>query len=540
MSILIDSLWLHHKQRWQGLQGLLGRRDIASLSIAKTNLPSAALEQALAATPALTSLAVSKCFHIHGRALEACLSRAAPALRRAFLTDLSAPLLPRHARLPRLEVLGLTNAAVDADGLRALCRGLACGAAPALRALFLGGLQLDDDEEAAALLTQGSDSSGSSAQPVAGALARLRVVEVTYVAPRVVAAVSAMLAPALAPGSSGGGGGVSVTMLDFGVCGDPRAQAPDLDAAAAEQLSDALRRCCRSSDFDDPPPDLGGYSGAQRGAEWGELAALATSCRGVRARTPLHWAAAHGRRAAARWLARAAAGGRALDAKDNRGNTALYLAAEAGHAAVVAELLRAGADAAVTNHSSEAPLYIAALKGHADVVRALLGDERSAALPASTTHLCATVSATSSSDGALRAAALGRPSTLNPLAADFVPGKGAAAAAAGAPSGAAQQQVTPLMLVARRPGMAALVCAAMLLQAGAAPGARDDMQRTALDYAQQRCGGGGGGGGGGGAHTKNADMAQLLRQWGAETGGAAARRAQQQQQPRGQRAAVRS
>ncbi|WIA36468.1 hypothetical protein OEZ86_007770 [Tetradesmus obliquus] len=64
--------------------------------------------------------------------------------------------------------------------------------------------------------------------------------------------------------------------------------------------------------------------------------------------------------------------GAAAAARDTSGASPLFVASEAGRAAAVEVLLRAGADPLVGNTAGETALYIAALRGHLPVVEVLL------------------------------------------------------------------------------------------------------------------------------------------------------------------------
>ena len=65
-------------------------------------------------------------------------------------------------------------------------------------------------------------------------------------------------------------------------------------------------------------------------------------------------------------------GGKAeVDHADDEGVTALYLAAQEGHAEVCAMLLRHNADSCKTNDDAWRPLHIAAQNGHLDTVKLL-------------------------------------------------------------------------------------------------------------------------------------------------------------------------
>jgi len=66
------------------------------------------------------------------------------------------------------------------------------------------------------------------------------------------------------------------------------------------------------------------------------------------------------------------AAGLAVDARDEKGNTLLMLAAYHGQAETVRMLLGAGAEADGRNAKGQTPLGGAAFKGHAEVVRLLL------------------------------------------------------------------------------------------------------------------------------------------------------------------------
>lgn len=94
------------------------------------------------------------------------------------------------------------------------------------------------------------------------------------------------------------------------------------------------------------------------------------NCSGTRRRTPLHVAAALGESTVVSNLLSigAAAGGM----KDSAGASALFLAAENGHAQICDHLLREGADVLASNRSGETSLYIAALKGHSAAVEVML------------------------------------------------------------------------------------------------------------------------------------------------------------------------
>jgi ankyrin repeat protein/serine/threonine protein kinase len=103
-------------------------------------------------------------------------------------------------------------------------------------------------------------------------------------------------------------------------------------------------------------------------------------------RDPLSMAAAYGHDGVASllvdWHAAALAPTeflpKAVDRKDENGQTPLFRAAERGYAAVVRLLLDRGADAAAADNSEETPLERASTHGHNAVVRLLLEDDASA------------------------------------------------------------------------------------------------------------------------------------------------------------------
>lgn len=80
--------------------------------------------------------------------------------------------------------------------------------------------------------------------------------------------------------------------------------------------------------------------------------------------TALHVASLEGKQGHTQLLLRL---GAAINARSKSGATPLFAACEAGHAAVVRVLLRAGADMWIPTATHENCLYIAALKGNSDV-----------------------------------------------------------------------------------------------------------------------------------------------------------------------------
>src|SRR5688500_4939826 len=85
--------------------------------------------------------------------------------------------------------------------------------------------------------------------------------------------------------------------------------------------------------------------------------------------TPLHYAAAEGHEAVARWLLD---GGADVNAADKYGRTPLMNAARDGHAALAKLLLKRGADAAASyGKPPQDAMSLARSRGHDDVVRLL-------------------------------------------------------------------------------------------------------------------------------------------------------------------------
>ncbi|MCO6411272.1 MAG: ankyrin repeat domain-containing protein, partial [Thiogranum sp.] len=60
-----------------------------------------------------------------------------------------------------------------------------------------------------------------------------------------------------------------------------------------------------------------------------------------------------------------------VDKKNREGNTALMLAASAGHRAVVERLLKKGADPSLRNRNREQAVTLATAAGHPDIAQLL-------------------------------------------------------------------------------------------------------------------------------------------------------------------------
>jgi ankyrin repeat protein len=64
--------------------------------------------------------------------------------------------------------------------------------------------------------------------------------------------------------------------------------------------------------------------------------------------------------------------GAEINFRNNKGDTALYLAAHYNHPEIVQQLIDSGADINLTNNEGETPLFVASGKGHIEVIRSLL------------------------------------------------------------------------------------------------------------------------------------------------------------------------
>lgn len=85
--------------------------------------------------------------------------------------------------------------------------------------------------------------------------------------------------------------------------------------------------------------------------------------------TPLHKAAANGRKLVAEFLLSSNA---EVDAKDNDGLTPLHMATASGHLDVVILLLAKGANANAKDNENDTPLHLAAANGHKAIAELLL------------------------------------------------------------------------------------------------------------------------------------------------------------------------
>eukprot|EP00850_Spirogloea_muscicola_P004988 SM000022S07202 [mRNA] locus=s22:557580:559965:+ [translate_table: standard] len=118
-----------------------------------------------------------------------------------------------------------------------------------------------------------------------------------------------------------------------------------------------------------PTVDMEGWKTAEQEDFVAALRAAA-NCSDLRRRSPLHVFAARGEPEATAGLL--ALGASAVGVRDSGGATALFIAAEGGHARICKVLLRGGAAVLAMNRAGETPLYIAALKGFSSVVEVLL------------------------------------------------------------------------------------------------------------------------------------------------------------------------
>jgi ankyrin repeat protein len=377
--------------------------------------------------------------------------------------------------LPRLVTLGLSNATFRWSDMRVLLQHLTHGSFPALQTLLLGGMQCTDlraEIAAAAFISDELD---------AGAVlpSSLRVCELTYVSAELLTQLETLL-------GEDNWQQLQPTIIDFTLSSG----AAFADAAASSSIATASCAVWDAAAAQHVEQQLYGNSSAtapatamsdlRRVVRYASLALIsylltifrshdllsrrvaqcnviymsfehhvllitvcftlpllscryATCCQGRGKRTPLHAAAHSGCTPAVHWLLRSLRTA-AVNSKDSKGCTPLFLAAEAGADGAVQELLRAGADMLTRNHAQEGPLYIAALKGHAAVVALLLGELRklqlfdnvgvsvtalTAAAAAGTVQRSQQLRSSSSSSGSNSSAF-----KLNPAAPVFVLGRG--------------------------------------------------------------------------------------------------------------------
>jgi ankyrin len=90
--------------------------------------------------------------------------------------------------------------------------------------------------------------------------------------------------------------------------------------------------------------------------------------------TPLHVACLHGSTACVRLLAPAASDSSALNPRNSTGHTPLHYAARSGNTAACRSLVSAGADVDAKSTTGETAVFLAALAGHVDTVTFLVSD----------------------------------------------------------------------------------------------------------------------------------------------------------------------
>jgi ankyrin repeat protein len=384
-------------EAWAVLVEALASRapNCCALHFQGCNLDHLVVDYFVESLPHLSELSLSKCFCVQGALLMARLDVSASAqrqLRVAMLADL--PLVHTAVAfpaLPQLICLGLTNCNLEASFaaagsmvgrvpfLELLAGALAAGYLPRLKHLFLGGAVLEPDsatgggeEEPAAQANVKADDALRAAHAAAPCPC-LATLEVTFLAPLVVARLRRVLAHALNPATAV-------------LC---------LATAPLRDLQGAL------------DPVAAAFPAAAQGA---------TEARNKQGGSALHAAcgAGPGARAAARGVAGASSPRGHVDnngdgdlrvlwllglgarpsLRDDKGATPLFRAAERGASeAALHALLRGGADAVgEVNHRREGPLFIAALKGQAHAVRALvqtLGPNRRRPVQAPASNLSA-------------------------------------------------------------------------------------------------------------------------------------------------------
>ncbi|KAK9841049.1 hypothetical protein WJX81_007671 [Elliptochloris bilobata] len=202
----------------------------------------------------------------------------------------------------------------------------------------------------------------------AGGLPNLAVLELTFFPPAAVAAAAAML-------------GDRVAVWDFCREADIAAAAALLAAARGGRGAASGSAGTLNSTLDLPPAAIGLALEA------------ATNCSSATRQTPLHVATvattAHVAPMTGPWVYEQSAPrmrallalGAAVDARDRNAATPLFAACEADRHVAAAELLAAGADAAMRNAQGEAPLYIAALRGNGTTLKLLLDHMQRADIP---------------------------------------------------------------------------------------------------------------------------------------------------------------
>ncbi|KAG8465040.1 hypothetical protein KFE25_012403 [Diacronema lutheri] len=162
-----------------------------------------------------------------------------------------------------------------------------------------------------------------------------------------------------------------------------------------------------------------------------------------------------------------------VDARDDKGATAAFRAAYCGRTDTLAELLAAGADPFVLNHSRESTLYIAALRGHLPSVE-LLARHWAGAHPERRERLLH--SAYHDGSSPLHAASIARAPLIVQELLDC-----------GFDARAVNRHAQTALHVAARVGCAR--CVALLVRSGGAPlaSARDEHGQTVIAVARAHC-----------------------------------------------------
>jgi len=441
--------WRVNMEIWTPIAQALARMapKCISLHFQGCNLDHNAVDTFISALHNLSEISLSKCFGVQGELFMGRLSLSAlaqPRLRVAILSDLPSV----HSTLvfpvlPNLICLGLTNCNLEvvnppnmpsngrAPFLELLAGALSSGCLPKLKHLFLGGAVLEPDntsveaDEGIGIVTSeivaasqpGAISANETAITTSDCTVlddrcpKLTTLEVTFLAPLVVARVRRLLAKAINP-STAVLCLITTPLQDLKLAFElivkefPCASR-GVTEARNEQKASALHAWCLPSSSDVGQSSENTVTTSNRNSK-----TISDSDSDQR----VLWLLTMGARPSL---------------KDDRGATPLFRASERGASATVIEaLLQAGAHAVhEVNHKREGPLFISALKGQAHVVRTLLEflKTKQVAVSSPSPGVTAAPAEASRTTAATTPAvseaspAEPTPTSLNPLAAEWQP-----------------------------------------------------------------------------------------------------------------------